>query len=361
MNLLYLANVVVAEVGGDYYWHWTHDQEIGKALVAAGATVIAALIAITGVALTARKTTQQIELSKQAIPPELTRYKTWVEISEKCIELTKFEKNNNFEDAEKEYLEIKASREAALERATWEHKVISTCPSILLQKRLLGISPRVMDAENFDIYNFAYSRMHLTPKIVDGICVFVAVCYIISVLCSIKDFFGSDMGFPANPVAQNDVQLLFNRIFWPLIILFLFLFLGLVLKAHFNTAKEEYYIRTLVVEKRGSIEISLEKERNAAKNRLRLASMRGDIDFVHLPWGKGIRLSWVKRGLSVIHPMYYVKKGFNGRSEVIWGSYKREDLNGDLKNEISGRESLWQKIKKLIIGGIGKIRNWRRS
>ena len=57
MNLLYLANVVVAEVGGDYYWHWTHDQEIGKALVAAGATVIAALIAIAGVVLTVRKTT----------------------------------------------------------------------------------------------------------------------------------------------------------------------------------------------------------------------------------------------------------------------------------------------------------------
>ena len=65
MNLLYLANVVVAEVSEDYYWHWTHDQEIGKALVAACATVIAALIAITGVFLTARKTTQQIELSKQ--------------------------------------------------------------------------------------------------------------------------------------------------------------------------------------------------------------------------------------------------------------------------------------------------------
>ena len=55
MNLLYLANVVVAEVGEDYYWHWTHDQEIGKALIAACATLIAALIAIAGVVLTVRK------------------------------------------------------------------------------------------------------------------------------------------------------------------------------------------------------------------------------------------------------------------------------------------------------------------
>ena len=83
MNLLYLANVVVAEVGEDYYWHWTHDQEIGKALIAACATLIAALIAIAGVVLTVRKTTQQIELSKQGTPPELTRYKEWLEVSER--------------------------------------------------------------------------------------------------------------------------------------------------------------------------------------------------------------------------------------------------------------------------------------
>lgn len=87
MNLLYLANVVVAEVSEDYYWHWTHDQEIGKALVTACATIVAALIAIIGVALTARKTTQQMELSKQGTPPELTRYKEWLEVSEKYKDL----------------------------------------------------------------------------------------------------------------------------------------------------------------------------------------------------------------------------------------------------------------------------------
>ena len=103
MNLLYLANVVVAEVGGDYYWHWTHDQEIGKALVAAGATVIAALIAIIGVALTARKTTQQIEFSKQGTPPELTRYKDWLEVSTAYKELIKTENVDALSKVSNEY------------------------------------------------------------------------------------------------------------------------------------------------------------------------------------------------------------------------------------------------------------------
>ena len=343
MDLLLLAHLVA-----------DGNQDAKASSAPLWAAWVPAVIALLGTLLVAwrsgRKTDKQMELSKEATPPELTRYKEWLEISEKYKELVNFENVDALSKASGEYKEIEASRRAAFERAVWERKVLATCPSILLQKRLLGISPRVMDAENFDIYNFAYSRMHLTPKIVDGICVFVAVCYIISVLCSIKNFFGINMGFAADPVAQNDGQLLFNRIFGPLIILFLLLFLGLVLKAHFNTAKEEYYIRTLVVEKRGSIEISLEKERNAAKNRLRLVSMSGAAEFIYIPWGEGVRWSWVKRTLSVIHPMHYVKKGFNGRSDVIWGSYKEENLNGDLENRIKGFESWGQKLKKQITG-----------
>lgn len=152
MNLLYLANVVVAEVGEDYYWHWTHDQEIGKALVAACATIVAALIAIIGVALTARKTTQQMELSKQGTPPELTRYKEWLEASEKYKE---FVGPTNFYISAKdsaEYQEIESSRKAALERAVWERKVISACPDIRIQKRILNIPYAMSVAEKIDFF-----------------------------------------------------------------------------------------------------------------------------------------------------------------------------------------------------------------
>ncbi|WP_314683016.1 hypothetical protein [Rothia mucilaginosa] len=152
MNLLYLANVVVAEVGEDYYWHWTHDQEIGKALVAACATVIAALIAITGVILTVRKTTQQIELSKQGTPPELTRYKEWLEVSEKYKEFVNLENVDALSIDPEEYREIEASRKASLERATWERKVLSACPDIRAQKRILNIPHAMSTAEKIDFF-----------------------------------------------------------------------------------------------------------------------------------------------------------------------------------------------------------------
>lgn len=152
MNLLYLANVVVAEVGEDYYWHWTHDQEIGKALVTAGATVIAALIAITGVVLTVRKTTQQIELSKQGTPPELTRYKEWLEVSERYKELAKTSDACKTEDNLNEYQEIESSRTAALKRAIWERKVLSACPDIRAQKRILNIPYAMSTAKKIDFF-----------------------------------------------------------------------------------------------------------------------------------------------------------------------------------------------------------------
>ena len=139
MNLLYLANVVVAEVGEDYYWHWTHDQEIGKALIAACATLIAALIAIAGVVLTVRKTTQQIEFSKQGTPPELTRYKEWLEVSKAYKELVNSENVDALSKVSNEYKGIEASREVAFQRAVWERKVLAACPELNGQKRLLDM------------------------------------------------------------------------------------------------------------------------------------------------------------------------------------------------------------------------------
>lgn len=152
MNLLYLANVVVAEVGGDYYWHWTHDQEIGKALVAACATIVAALIAIIGVALTARKTTQQMELSKQGTPPELTRYKEWLEVSEKYKDLVNSTNVHILGKSFAEYQEIESSRQAALKRAVWERKVISACPDIRVQKRILSIPYAMLVGKKIDFF-----------------------------------------------------------------------------------------------------------------------------------------------------------------------------------------------------------------
>ena len=90
MNQLLLAQVLAEGFSWDYLWHWTHDQDLCKVLISAVAPIATAVIAALSLILTARRETKQMELSKQGMPPELTRYKTWLEVSEKYKELVKF-------------------------------------------------------------------------------------------------------------------------------------------------------------------------------------------------------------------------------------------------------------------------------
>ena len=74
-NQLLLAQVLAAGFDWDYLWHWTHDQEFGKALVSAIAPIAMAIITALGLMFTARRETQKMKLSKQGAPPELTNTK----------------------------------------------------------------------------------------------------------------------------------------------------------------------------------------------------------------------------------------------------------------------------------------------
>lgn len=145
MNLLLLAHLIAdgekaAEASSGPVWATWVPATIG-------------LLGSLGVAWwSGRKTDRQMELSKQATPPELTRYKTWVEVSEKYKELMEFERANSFEDAEKEYQEIRASRKAALDRAVWERKVISECSNIQAQKLVMELpESKIYEINNPDI------------------------------------------------------------------------------------------------------------------------------------------------------------------------------------------------------------------
>ena len=81
MNQLLLAQVPAAGFDWDYFWHWTHDKDLGKVLISAIPPITTAIIAALSLILTARRETKQMELSKQGTPPELTRYKEWLEVS----------------------------------------------------------------------------------------------------------------------------------------------------------------------------------------------------------------------------------------------------------------------------------------
>lgn len=158
-NQLLLAQVLAEGFSWDYLWHWTHDQELGKSFVSASATVIAAIIAVIGVGLTARRATQQMELSKQGTPPELTRYKEWLEVSERYMKLVGVPDRGNLVEISEEYREIESSRKEALTRAVWERRVLSACPNVRGQKRLLNIPASMVihgDKEIGPLPNFRY-------------------------------------------------------------------------------------------------------------------------------------------------------------------------------------------------------------
>lgn len=99
-----------------------------------------------------RKIDKQMELSKQATPPELTRYKTWLEVSETFKELEGVADTRALADS-KEYQEIEASRKVALERAVWERKVISECSNVQAQKLVMELpESKIYEIHNPDIY-----------------------------------------------------------------------------------------------------------------------------------------------------------------------------------------------------------------
>lgn len=208
-NQLLLAQVLAEGFNGDYLWHWTHDSDVWKAVVPASATIIASLIAIIGVWLTARRATQQMELSKQGTPPELTRYKEWLEVSEKYKELVNSTNVHILAKNSPEYQEIKSSREEALKRAIWERKVLSACPNVRGQKRLLNVSANLVVHGNKEISslpNFRYGKylwleaLLIVPAFVGIfiIMVMLTVSFIIRLLSGDEDFIGSTISFILN-------------------------------------------------------------------------------------------------------------------------------------------------------------------
>ena len=141
MNLLPLANVVAAGFDWDYLWHWTHNDGLVKAVTGA---VIAGIVSLSVAWWNGRKVDKQMELSKEATPPELTRYKEWLDASEKYKTLVGSLDDGISTEESDEYKDIESSRQAALKRAIWERKVLSACPDVNGQKRLLGISDGVI-------------------------------------------------------------------------------------------------------------------------------------------------------------------------------------------------------------------------
>ncbi|WP_314841824.1 hypothetical protein [Rothia mucilaginosa] len=331
-NQLLLAQVLAAGFDWDYLWHWTHDSDAWKAVLPASATVIAAAIAVIGVGLTARKATQQMELSKQGTPPELTRYKTWVEISEKYKELMEFERFNSFENTEKEYQEIRASRKAALDRAVWERKIFANCPNLAVQKLLMQISPskifRIVNTKAGESISSsdAYIHSRVGP-------------YFISLLIWVIPFIAL-FGSLIFSVLNGD-----RRSFWASSIAVVCMLIVAPIFCEFapyglsGAAEATYYFRKILVSHGWRYEVNLDMEASMMAKQLRYSIFVIDyLQIIYCPWeSKNAIMATFMKIVTYFIPGYYVRKGFKNKDSVLWGSYKEELLNGDLKEKL-GRE-----------------------
>lgn len=86
-----------------------------------------------------RKTDKQMDFSKRSKPPELARYKELLEVSKTYRDLVNFENVEALAIVSPEYRELEGCRKIALERLSWEHRVLSECRDIQARKKLLKI------------------------------------------------------------------------------------------------------------------------------------------------------------------------------------------------------------------------------
>ena len=287
-----------------------------------------------------RKIDKQMELSKQATPPELTRYKTWLEVSKAFKELEGVEDTRALADSE-EYREIEASRKIALERAVWERKVISECSNIQAQKLVMELSKsKIYEIHHPDIYRGIElsADSYVKPK-ASGIMWFI---YLIAF---------SSLPILMTVISGSRTENGWGVVIFSIIIFVLFypMFRHVAPNQYCGIFEANYFIR----KKRVDILLKMRKlegvsncsnifykfdqdwEEWCRREGLRYAS-------VFNTWAENINCPWVDKKYSrVWHrvrcyfcPGYYVSRSLNGEAKALWGSYKDDKLNVDLKEKL---------------------------
>ena len=332
-NQLLLAQVLAEGFNWDYLWHWTHDSDVWKAVISAFVTILASLIAISGVALTARRAAQQMELSKQGTPPELTCYKGWLEVSEKYKELAGCEDVDKLSAISEEYREVESSRKAALARAVWERKVFSFCPNVNAQKLLMQINPskifRILNSRRDERLPSSDIYVHLSFKPY-LICLFawVSLFIVCMVYLFVKLYNGDRDG-----VISSFVGFMYLLFLGPFILRFL-------PDGYSGALEANYCFRKIIISHGQEFEINIVSESNMIARRLMMSALDSNYsDVVYCPWeGKNSIIAFFMKIVTYFNPGYYVRKGFKNKDSVLWGSYKEELLNGDLKEKL-GRKA----------------------
>lgn len=289
-----------------------------------------------------RKIDKQMELSKQATPPELTRYKTWLEVSETFKELEGVKDTRALADSE-EYQEIEASRKVALERAVWERKVISECSNIQGQK----LAMELPESKIYEIHNPDICRgielsadSYLKPKAFRGLWVIPFIIFF---------FFPALMAIASGDSLENRIFALAVSVVMTVIVFPALYYV--TPNQHNGIFEANYFIRKKRVEillkmresgavgNRSNIFCKVDQywEKWYRKEGLRYATIFNTWEEkINCPW---VDKGWFKRKWHKVWcyflPGVYARSIFKPNIKS-WGSYKEEILNVNLNQKDKG-------------------------
>lgn len=289
-----------------------------------------------------RKIDKQMELSKQATPPELTRYKTWLEVSETFKELEGVADTRALADS-KEYQEIEASRNVALERAVWERKVISECSNIHAQKLVMELpESKIYEIHHPDIYRGIELSVdsYVKPKAFRGLWfILFMMFFFFPTLMAIVS--GDNLG---NRILALVFFIIANVIMFPVLYYVAPNQYNGIFEANYFLRKKRVEILLKMRESEGAInysnifcKVDQYWEKWYRKEGLRYASIFNTWEEkINCPWvGKGwFKRKWHKVWCYFI-PGFYVRSIFKPNIKS-WGSYKEKILNVNLNQKDKG-------------------------
>lgn len=143
-----------------------------------------------------------------------------------------------------------------------------------------------------------------------------------------------------NVFSGNDSGVLFWLVEIISVLILIPFFIGILPDGVSGIVEANYFFRRIIVSRGQKFEISINSEREMMAKRLRNSILDSvNPDTVYCPWeGRNSIIALFMKTVTYFIPGYYVRKGFKNKDSVLWGSYKEELLNGDLKEKL-GRKA----------------------
>lgn len=290
---------------------------------------------------------KKILIGKQSNPPNLALYKAWLDTSEKYIDLMGRKSVYGLTFLSDEYVNIEAGRKGALAPLKWERMLEILCldssVKFYLSTMRQGVIERILDHGFKDV--ILLSEDYFRPvKVRKTWAYLIFSAGIVDILIII---FGLNY-----TITMKIVQVVVILILLPLVYLIIFKYFP-----YHKIHKADISLRSLIVEDFDKkICVSYFDEVDLMRQRLRSAAFSAlpdefDEVGIYYPWEyKNNLMKCFMKMVAFLCPGYYVNQAISGKECELWGAYKNERFNGDIRNYIdSSNESSVGNVEQKLI------------